>query len=78
MSTLSSLETKTIFGETDHPSDESGRIDTSIKEVAIVLTDYQIDRDSGYVNVQFDILDTPQGNILKSLLDTKNGFDPNP
>ena len=63
------METKTIFGETDHPSDESGRIDTSIKEVAIVLTDYQIDRDSGYVNVQFDILDTPQGNILKSLLD---------
>lgn len=60
------MATHTIFGENDHPED---RIDTSIKEISIVLTKYEIREDEGIVWTEFDILDTPQGRILKSLLD---------
>ena len=62
------METKTLFAETDHPSEESGRIDTSIKEVAAVLTNMEIREDEGIVFVEFDILDTPQGRIVESLV----------
>lgn len=60
------METHTIFGEADHPAD---RADTSIKEIAVVLTDYNIDEESGILYVGFDILDTPNGRIIKELLD---------
>jgi len=63
------METHTLFAENDHPSEESGRIDTSIKEVAAVLTNMEIREDEGIVFVEFDILDTPQGRITKSLVD---------
>lgn len=63
------METHTIFAETDHPSEASGRIDTSIKEVAAVLTDMEIRENEGILWVEFDILDTPQGRILKNLVD---------
>lgn len=59
------MTTKTIFGEADHPET---RADTSIKEIAVVLTDFQI-RDNGDVFTGFDILDTPNGRIIKELLD---------
>lgn len=58
------METLTIFGETDHPET---RVDSSLKEVAMVLTDMRIDDSDGVVYVEFDILDTPQGRILKEL-----------
>ena len=60
------MATHTIFGENDHPED---RIDTSIKEISIVLTKYEIRENEGVVWTEFDILDTPQGRILKSILD---------
>lgn len=60
------MATHTIFGENDHPEE---RIDTSIKEISIVLTECEIREAEGIVYVEFDILDTPQGRILKSLLD---------
>lgn len=59
------MATKTIFGEADHPET---RADTSIKEIAVVLTDFEI-RDDGDVFTGFDILDTPNGRIIKELLD---------
>lgn len=59
------MATKTIFGEADHPET---RADTSIKEIAVVLTDFNI-RDNGDVFTGFDILDTPNGRIIKELLD---------
>lgn len=60
------MATLTIFGEADHPET---RVDTSIKEIAIVLTKFEIRRDEGVVYTEFDILDTPNGRILKELLD---------
>lgn len=60
------METQTCFGECDHPFDD--RVDTSIKEVAIVLLSFDIKND-GKVYCKFGILDTPNGRILKSLLD---------
>ena len=60
------METHTLFCETDHPTD---RIDTSIKEICAVLTNMEIRENEGILWVEFDILDTPQGRILKSLVD---------
>lgn len=60
------METHTLFAETDHPQD---RVDTSIKEVCAVLTNMEIRENEGILWVEFDILDTPQGRILKSLVD---------
>lgn len=60
------METLTIFGEADHPET---RVETSIKEIAIVMTKYEIRKDEGYVYAEFDILDTPNGRILKELCD---------
>lgn len=60
------METHTCFAETNHPED---RIDTSIKEVCAVLTNMEIRENEGILWVEFDILDTPQGRILKSLVD---------
>lgn len=60
------METLTILGETDHPDD---RLETKIKEVAIVLRKFEIRENEGIVWCESDILDTPNGRILKELLD---------
>lgn len=60
------MESKTCFCEANHPTD---RINTDIREVCAVLTDMEIREDEGILWVEFDILDTPQGRILKSLID---------
>ena len=60
------METMTCFCENDHPADSTDRIETSIKEISAVLTNLDIS-DDGNVYAGFDILDTPQGHILKSL-----------
>ena len=60
------MQTHTIFGECDHPET---RVETSIKEIAIVLTKYEIREKEGNVYTEFHILDTPNGRILKELLD---------
>lgn len=59
------METRTIFAEANHPEE---RIDIDIKEVAGVLTDLQI-LDNGDIYTAFDILPTPNGKIVKTLLD---------
>ncbi len=60
------LETKTLFGELDHPAD---RLESLTKEAAIVMTDYSFDENNKKVMGEFHILDTPNGRILKSLVD---------
>ena len=60
------MATHTIFGECDHPLE---RIETAIKEIAIVLTKFEIREAEGNVYTEFHILDTPNGRILKELLD---------
>ena len=61
-----SLESKTLIGELDHPED---RFEPLAKEACVVMTDYRFDDDEQVVFGGFDILDTPAGRILKSLLD---------
>lgn len=61
-----SVETKTAFGELDHPED---RFEVLSKLACVVMTDYNIDEKQGIVFGGFDILNTPQGKILKSLMD---------
>ena len=61
-----SLKSKTLLGELDHPED---RLEVLAGEACIVMTDYSIDEDEGVIRAGFDILDTPRGKILKSLLD---------
>lgn len=61
-----SLEDNVLIGELDHPGD---RLETKAVNACIVLTDYEFDDNEGVVIGTFDILDTPNGKILKSLLD---------
>lgn len=61
-----SIKSKTLLGELDHPED---RLEVLAGEACIVMTDYRIDETEGVVYGGFDILDTPRGKILKSLLD---------
>ncbi len=61
-----SLENHTLFGELDHPED---RFEPLMSKACIVMTDYRIDEDEGLIYGGFDILDTPDGRILKSILD---------
>ena len=60
------LENKTLFGELDHPED---RFEPLVKHACIVMTDYEIDEDKGVIYGGFDILDTPDGRVLRSILD---------
>jgi len=60
------LTTKTLFGELDHPAD---RLESLAKEAAIVMTNYEFDESDKKVLGEFHILDTPNGRILKSLVD---------
>lgn len=60
------MATHTIFGEADHPEE---RLETSIKEIAVCLREFQIRENEGIVWCSFDILDTPNGRIIKELLD---------
>ena len=60
------LESKTLFGELDHPED---RFEPLMKHACVVMTDYRIDEDAGVIYGGFDILDTPEGRTLKSIVD---------
>lgn len=57
------IDNKCLYGELNHPQD---RLETDIKEVAIALSEIQM-TDAGPINATFDILDTPNGRLLKSL-----------
>ena len=60
------LQNRTLFGELDHPEE---RFEPLVKYACIVMTDYTIDEDAGLIYGGFDILDTPDGRTLKSILD---------
>ena len=60
------LKTRTLFGELDHPET---RFEPLLSEACVVMTDYTIDEDKGLIYGGFDILDTPKGRILKSIVD---------
>lgn len=60
------LETRTMFGELDHPED---RLETLQERAAIVVTKLEMDDKEGVIRGEADILDTPFGRILKSFID---------
>lgn len=61
-----SLEDRILLGELDHPD---SRLETKATNACIVMTDYEFHDDEGLLYGKFDILPTPNGRILKSLLD---------
>ena len=61
------LQTRTLFGELGHPLDERSEID--MEKIAICLAEEPKKYPDGTVKGVFDILDTPNGRILKTLCD---------
>lgn len=59
------MSNKCLFGELNHPAD---RLETDIKEVAIALSDISFGQGNDLIGT-FDILDTPNGRLLKNLCD---------
>lgn len=60
------IKNKVVFGELGHPSD---RTETDISKAAIVLSEKPKLKRDGKLYGVFDILDTPNGRILKTLCD---------
>lgn len=60
------LETRTMFGELDHPED---RLETLQERAAIIVTSLEMDDKNGTILGTADILDTPFGRILKTFID---------
>lgn len=60
------LEDRVLLGELDHPQD---RLEASAANACIVMTGYEFDDNAKVLIGEFDILPTPSGKILRSLLD---------
>lgn len=65
---MEALETKTLFGELDHP--EGDRCETLAKNAAISITKLEKRPDEGVIYGEAEILDTPTGRIVKALADS--------
>lgn len=61
------LQTRTLFGELGHPLDD--RSETDMEKIAICLAEEPKKYPDGTIRGVFDILDTPNGRILKTLCD---------
>lgn len=55
-----------ILGELDHPE---GRFEVSMKEASHMITDLWYDQNTNCVMGRLEVLDTPNGKTLKSLID---------
>ena len=60
------LETRTMFGELDHPAE---RLETLQERAAIITTKLEMNDKDGVIMGEADILDTPFGRILKTFID---------
>lgn len=65
---MEALETRTLFGELDHP--QGDRCETLAKNAAISITKLEKRPDEGVIYGEADILDTPTGRIVKALADS--------
>lgn len=65
---MEALQTKTLFGELDHP--EGDRCETLAKNAAISITKLEKKPEEGVIYGEADILDTPTGRIVKALADS--------
>lgn len=60
------IENRCLYGELGHPED---RIETDMSKICICLAEQPKKSDDGKLYGVFDVLDTPNGRILKTLLD---------
>lgn len=60
------IRTRTVAGELGHPTD---RTETDMEKIAIILAEEPKKCEDGTIKGVFDIIDTPNGRILKSLCD---------
>lgn len=65
---MEALQTKTLFGELDHP--EGDRCETLAKNAAITITKLEKRPEEGVIYGEAEILDTPTGRIVKALADS--------
>lgn len=65
---MEALQTRTLFGELDHP--EGDRCETLAKNAAISITKLEKRPEEGVIYGEADILDTPTGRIVKALADS--------
>lgn len=65
---MEALQTKTLFGELDHP--EGDRCETLAKNAAITITKLEKKPEEGVIYGEAEILDTPTGRIVKALADS--------
>jgi hypothetical protein len=64
--TMQAIKENKLLGEINHPKD---RFDVDYEKVAINTTSLYYDEPSDSIKGTFDILDTPMGRILKTLVD---------
>lgn len=62
-------ETKNFLGEPDHPMRYQNRLDIHYPEVSHAIRNFRKVPEKGCYYATFDILDTPNGRILKTLID---------
>ena len=65
---MEALETKTLFGELDHP--DGDRCETKAQNAAITITKLEKRPEEGVIYGEAEILDTPTGKIVKALADS--------
>lgn len=65
---MEALNTKTLFGELDHP--EGDRCETLAKNAAVTITKLEKRPEEGVIYGEAEILDTPTGRIVKALADS--------
>ncbi|WP_304393107.1 hypothetical protein [uncultured Clostridium sp.] len=65
---MEALETRTLFGELDHPVGD--RCETLAQNAAVSIIKLEKDADEGVVKGEALILDTPAGRTLKALVDS--------
>ena len=63
------IATKTLFGEADHPLDVENRLETHIPYISHIIRDPKINESKQVVEGYLDVLDTPNGRIVKTLID---------
>lgn len=61
--------TNTFFGEADHPSKAEQRLEVYLAKVSHVITSLVMNDSTGILEGSLDVLDTPSGRIIKTLID---------
>lgn len=65
------LQHRAVYGTADHPDGDEG---TRIRDIANLVTEIYVDDSTGKVKGTFEVLDTPDGRIVFTLLKAKTGL----